>query len=70
MILQIGQMLYGYCGGIFGRDSYDDKRIEALGFDWIVVREEDGTPNFACGLDDLKFLQTEKCTKPSKEEDV
>ena len=31
-------ILYGFCGGAFGRDSYDDKRIEAVGPDWIVAR--------------------------------
>lgn len=38
----IGQKLYGYCGGMFGRDSYGTKRIEAFGVDWIVAREVDG----------------------------
>lgn len=36
--LRIGDVLYGYCGGSFGRDSYDDKRVEAIGSDWVVVR--------------------------------
>lgn len=45
--LRVGAVLYGYCGGFFGRDSYGDKRIEAIGADWLVVREEDGTPNCA-----------------------
>ena len=70
MSLKVGQMLYGYCRGVFGRDSYGDKRIEAIGFDWIVVREEKGYPNFANGLDNLKLLETEDCTKPPKEEDL
>lgn len=62
MTLQIGQMLYGYCGGVFGRDSCDNKRIEAIGVDWIVVREEDGNPNFACRAKAIKYLQTDDCT--------
>lgn len=70
MSLKVGQMLYGYCRGVFGRDSYGDKRIESLGFDWIVVREEDGTPNFACGVSDLRILQTDDCTQPRPEEDL
>ena len=45
--LPIGTMLYGYCGGHFGRDSYSDKRVEAVGVDWVVVRQEDGAPDFA-----------------------
>jgi hypothetical protein len=34
-------MLYGSCNGYFGRDSYKPKRIEALGADWVVVRNVD-----------------------------
>lgn len=46
--MYIGMMLYGYCNGYFGRDSYEDKRIEAIGHDWVVVRDQEtGTPNFA-----------------------
>ena len=47
IMLRVGQVLEGYCGGSFGRDSYGDKRIEAIGHDWIVVRE-DGVPDFTC----------------------
>lgn len=36
--LRVGDMLYGYCGGAFGRDDYDDKRVEAIGADWVVAR--------------------------------
>jgi hypothetical protein len=39
--LQVGQTLYGFCGGYFGRDSYHDKRVEAVGADWVVVRRAD-----------------------------
>lgn len=48
-MLRIGDLLHGYCRGCFGRDSYDNKRVEAIGADWIVVREEDGSPNFYHG---------------------
>lgn len=34
----IGKKLYGYCDGFFGHDSYENKRIEAIGADWVVVR--------------------------------
>ena len=43
----VGRPLYGYCEGYFGRDSYRDKRIEAEGYDWIVVRDADGDVLFA-----------------------
>jgi len=50
--LLVGQVLYGFCGGTFGRDSYSDKRIEAVGADWVVVRESSSQqPNFASGPD-------------------
>lgn len=39
--LRVGDVLYGFCGGYFGRDSYGDKRVEAIGADWVVVREDD-----------------------------
>lgn len=69
MTLQIGQVLYGFCGGFFGRDSYKDKRIEAVGIDWVVVREEDGEPNFANGRRAIEYLQTDECTIKPPEED-
>ena len=46
-VLCVGDKLYGYCGGFFGRDSYGEKTVEAVGRDWVVVREDDGDPNFA-----------------------
>ena len=46
----IGKLLYGYCEGVFGRDSYHTKMIEAFGFDWLVVRKansKNDNPEFA-----------------------
>lgn len=40
---EIGEVFTGFCNGYFGRDSYDDKRVEAFGTDWIVCRESTGT---------------------------
>lgn len=51
MPLPVGTLLKGYCHGHFGRDSYDDKRVEGVGVDWVVVRNEDGKPEFACAGD-------------------
>lgn len=44
--LRVGDLLHGYCGGRFGRDyySYQLKRVEAIGADWVVVRLENGEP--------------------------
>ena len=50
-MIRIGDLLYGYCGGCFGRDSHENKRIEAIGADWVVAREiESGEPYFYNGL--------------------
>ncbi len=49
-MLYVGQILHGYCGGMFGRDSYGDKRIEAVGVDWCVARESDRNPVFATSV--------------------
>lgn len=48
--LRVGDVLKGFCGGAFGRDSYADKRVEAVGADWVVARETDsGCAVFASG---------------------
>jgi hypothetical protein len=51
--LRVGSLLYGYCGGVFGRDTAWIKRVEALGADWVVARALVGTwrsqPEFANG---------------------
>ncbi len=46
--LRVGDVLYGFCAGYFGRDSYEDKRVEAIGADWVVVRYVD---EFVEGVD-------------------
>lgn len=43
-MIRVGAVLYGFCGGGFGRDSYGDKRVEGIGVDWVVARDESGTP--------------------------
>jgi hypothetical protein len=53
--VRVGTVLYGFCGGYFGRDSYSDKRVEAVGADWVVAREEYGSPVMAnCAPEDLE----------------
>jgi len=47
--VKVGSVLHGYCGGYFGRDSYDHKRVEATGKGWLVVRNEQGEPEFYVG---------------------
>lgn len=54
MIL-VGDILRGYCSGLFGRDHYGDWRVEAIGADWVVVRR-DGEVDFAYGKNVLELL--------------
>ncbi|MCQ4924934.1 hypothetical protein NE686_17665 [Tissierella carlieri] len=42
----IGRLLKGFCNGYFG-DSYEDKRVEGEGVDWIVARDINGFPLMA-----------------------
>lgn len=41
IIIGPGEVLRGYCNGYFGRDSYEDKQVEAVGYDWVVARGVD-----------------------------
>lgn len=36
----VGDTLHGFCNGFFGRDSYSDKVVIAMGVDWVVARPE------------------------------
>lgn len=47
--IEVGTVLYGFCGGWFGRDSYYDKRVEGVGVDWIVARDNYGGLHIAQG---------------------
>lgn len=51
--LWVGNILEGFCNGYFGRDSYGRKRIEAVGPDWIVVREAEGSYNHPNGYPNM-----------------
>ncbi len=67
MVLQIGQKLYGYCGGYF--DNYHLTEyfiIEAIGFDWIVVRDDSDIPHSVCGRKELEILKLHY-TQPQEE---
>lgn len=45
----VGEPVHGFAGGAFGRDSYACRRVEAVGWDWIVTRNERGEPEFVAG---------------------
>lgn len=40
--LAVGDMIHGHIGGWFGRDFYGCVRVEAIGADWVVVRDDLG----------------------------
>lgn len=43
--LRVGDVLQGFCDGIFGRDFVAAHvRVEAIGADWIVCRDDGGWP--------------------------
>jgi len=44
--MRVGTKLYGFCGGMFGRESYGDKIVEGVGADWVVAREDNGAVVF------------------------
>lgn len=51
--LRVGDVLAdaangGHFGGLFGRDFYwSTVRVEAIGADWVVLRDDRGRPHFA-----------------------
>lgn len=49
--LQIGEIIHGFCGGAFGRDSRKCRRVEALGADWAVTRNGVGDIECVSGRD-------------------
>ncbi len=61
-LFEIGEILYGYCNGYFGRDSYEDKVVEAVGKDWVVCRDESGMIHFAT-FDGSKMILTRLPTR-------
>jgi hypothetical protein len=66
--LAVGDVLHGFCGGYFGRDHYECCAVEAVGVDWVVARELDGTAlSFASGREDLAQLRQYRAptTKPA-----
>jgi hypothetical protein len=48
---KVGQMIHGFAGGAYGRDSYDCRRVEAVGFDWVVTRNSRGEVEIVSGHD-------------------
>ncbi len=58
--LTVGDMIHGHIGGWFGRDFYECARVEAIGYDWVVVRNDHGR-SFATSVapDRASVLRTE-----------
>ena len=60
----IGEVLKGFCNGYFGRDSYEDKRVEAFGKDWVVCRDKEGHVHFATFDENSPYFVVLPPTKP------
>ena len=59
---KVGEIIHGFCGGSFGRDSYACRRVETVGPDWVVTRN---------GLGDGSYLDVELAAgenMPSREQ--
>ena len=41
-LFNIGDKIYGYCNGFFGRDSYSDKKCVFVSENYAVFEDEDG----------------------------
>ncbi len=65
-MLLVGTVLYGFCAGRFGRDSYEEKRVEGVGMDWVVARDERGEIHFAYG--EMIHADLQEFTKEPKED--
>lgn len=50
--LELGDVIHGHIGGWFGRDYYECARVEAIGYDWVVVRNDRGQSFAATALPD------------------
>lgn len=60
--LTVGDVIHGFAEGAFGRDSYQCRRVEAVGPDWIVTRDSLGFLALADGADDLRRCQRARDT--------
>ena len=56
--LRVGDLIHGFAQGAFGRDFYECAHVEALGTDWVAVRDLDGAPWFTSGRDRLERAAT------------
>jgi len=58
--IKVGDPVIGFCFGWFGRDSYDDRVVEAVGPDWIVTRNVRGKVEMYHGDDMMEFAKAIK----------
>lgn len=52
-----GATLYGFCSGIFGRDSYADKVVIAAGTGWLVAKDVSTNSFVLAQGDDVDLLK-------------
>jgi len=71
--MKVGDVIHGFCGGYFGRDSYACRYIEAIGPDWIVTRNATGGVELVTDLAYLPMFAdcrdwcSDDCTGPMGE---
>lgn len=68
--VRVGALLKdGYCSGLFGRDCYKEHRIEALGYDWVVTRNNRGECHTATGDHDWLYEALHDSINYNRDED-
>jgi hypothetical protein len=64
-----GDVLHGFCAGVFGRDHYTCCTVETVGPDWLVARDPGGALSFAAGHDALAELRQHREPKTDINDD-
>jgi hypothetical protein len=64
-VIAVGEVIHGFCGGLYGRESFGCRRVEAVGADWVLTRTLDPTfwqPEIEVvfGVENLRHLEAVK----------
>lgn len=60
----VGQRVHGFASGLFGRDSYECRRVEAVGLDWVVTRNDSGLSEALAGMQPVDWRYLDDASKP------
>lgn len=58
MALSTGDVIHGFAEGYFGRDSYECRRVEHVGPDYVVTRSYSGRPELLVGMKAIAHVST------------